>query len=75
MKVIWIFYIIFTIVNLAYLSMVMGIFSTDTPGTSTESGILFGILFFLAGCLLFIILPYMVLKFIRKKYLSRKNNN
>jgi len=54
-----------------YLGLFLGIFSTDAPGTPESFGVLFGIIVFIIVISLFIIFPYMIIRFIKKKLFKK----
>ena len=69
-KIVWWLYCAFVIGVVGYFSVLLGIFATDAPGTPPEGAIVIGSFIFVAGMVLFIGLPFMLWKWIKRKKMT-----
>ena len=66
-KIAWWLYCTFVIGAVGYFSVLLGTFATDAPSTTLLGGIIVGSLIFIAGMVLFIGVPIMSWKWIKRK--------
>ncbi|QOR61210.1 hypothetical protein ACM66Z_07050 [Sulfurovum sp. ST-21] len=66
-KILWWLYCILAIGIVGYFSALLGVFATDAPGTPPEGAIVIGSLIFVAGMVLFIGIPFVLWKWIKRQ--------
>jgi len=66
-KIVWWLYCAFAIGVVGYFSFLLGTFATDAPSTTLLGGMIVGSLIFVAGMVLFIGLPFMLWKWIKRQ--------
>jgi len=66
-KIVWWLYCILAIGIVGYFSVLLAPFATGMPGTPPEGGIVIGSSVFVAGMVLFIGVPFVFWKWIKRK--------